>query len=104
TREYQPRWSPDGRWLAFVTWTSRSGGHLWKIRADGRGSPQRLTPRADYFRDPEWSPDGKRIVALRAPRQALVEGTDMFDYGFVTGAQIVTVPSDGGPLEIVSEE
>lgn len=104
TREYQPRWSPDGRWLAFVTWTTQSGGHLWKVRADGRGSPQRLTQRADYFRDPDWSPDGKRLVALRAPRQALVEGNDMFDYGLVAGAQIVTVPSEGGPLEVVTEE
>ncbi|MBK7599018.1 MAG: hypothetical protein IPJ07_11090 [Acidobacteria bacterium] len=26
-----------------------------------------------FYRDPVWSPDGKRIVAIRAPRQSRLE-------------------------------
>ena len=35
-REFHPAWSPDGRWLAYVTWEAE-GGHMWKIPADGAG-------------------------------------------------------------------
>ncbi|MGE0555218.1 MAG: amidohydrolase, partial [Gemmatimonadales bacterium] len=39
--EFFPTWSPDGRWLAFVTW-SGEGGHLYKAPVDGGGAPVRL--------------------------------------------------------------
>src|SRR5205823_10241657 len=32
--EYQPAWSPDGQWLAYVTWFDEEGA-IWKVRADG---------------------------------------------------------------------
>ncbi len=35
-REFKPVWSPDGRWIAFVTWSMDEGGHIWKVRARGR--------------------------------------------------------------------
>ena len=63
-REFQPAWSPDGQWLAYVTW-SEEGGSIWKIRADGQGQPQRLTRADAFYSDVAWSPEGDRIVALR---------------------------------------
>jgi len=65
--EYQPVWSPDGRWIAYVTWTS-GGGQVWKIRSDG-GKPIQLTRVPAYYRDIAWAPDGNFLVALRGPRQ-----------------------------------
>lgn len=65
--EYQPVWSPDGRWIAYVTW-SGGGGQIWKIRSDG-GEPIQLTKLPAYYRDIAWAPDGNTIVGLRAPRQ-----------------------------------
>jgi hypothetical protein len=41
--EYAPTWSPDGRWIAFVSRDDAGLGHLWKVPAAG-GTPQRLTP------------------------------------------------------------
>src|SRR5690606_9753935 len=42
SREYYPAFSPDGRWIAYVTWSDADGGHVWKARADGSGEPVRL--------------------------------------------------------------
>jgi hypothetical protein len=41
------------------------GGHIWRIAADGRGRPQRLTSVPAFYTDISFSPDGSRIVALR---------------------------------------
>ena len=54
-----PRWSPDGRWIAF---DSRPGGQsgVFVVGAEG-GKPRRLTaPTADAF-VPSWSRSGKWI-------------------------------------------
>jgi Tol biopolymer transport system component/imidazolonepropionase-like amidohydrolase len=60
-REYAPVFSPDGRWIAYVSWSDETGGHIWKAPADG-GAPQRLTAEAAYYANPEWSPDGQLIA------------------------------------------
>jgi imidazolonepropionase-like amidohydrolase/Tol biopolymer transport system component len=69
-REYYPSFSPDGRWVAYVTWSDAGGGHVWKARADGGGAPIRLTATPSHVRWPAWSPDGSRIVYSWQPRQA----------------------------------
>ncbi|HEV2386246.1 MAG TPA: amidohydrolase family protein [Candidatus Acidoferrales bacterium] len=66
-RQFEPAWSPDSQWIAYVTWDSEEHGALWKVRADGTGAPQRLSDADAFYSDPAWSPDGTRIVALRAP-------------------------------------
>ena len=77
-REYMPAWSPDGQYIAYVTWSTGSGGHVWKKRADGQGQPEQLTRVAGFYQDPVWSPDGSRIVALRGSTQARMEALGGF--------------------------
>ena len=96
-REFQPAWSPEGEWIAYVTWAAE-GGHLWKVRADGASSPVRLTEHAAFYSDPVWSPDGSRIVALRATTHDRLGGE--FDFG-VVGRDIVWLPATGGDIETV---
>lgn len=59
--EFMPTWSPDGRMLAFATW-SAEGGHIYRVAADGNAEPQRLTRRAAFYSFPIYSPDGGKIV------------------------------------------
>ncbi|MBT3327349.1 MAG: amidohydrolase family protein [Gemmatimonadales bacterium] len=68
-RAYYPAFSPDGAWVAYITWSDSEGGHVWKARADGGGRPQRLTADPAYVRFPEWSPEGDRVVYSSSPRR-----------------------------------
>ncbi len=54
-------WSPDGGRVAFGR-----GSSIWTLGTDGYGLKQILagTPASTY-RDPSWSPDGTRLIALR---------------------------------------
>ena len=92
--EFMPAWSPDGQWIAYVTWT-QDGGQVWKIRSDGSGTPEQLTRLSAYYRDLNFSPDGKRIVAIRAPRQGHIEQFDEWDSTPVN-VDLIWLPSDGG--------
>lgn len=60
--EFMPAWSPDGRSIAYVTW-SRTGGHIYSVPADG-GSSRQLTTAAAYYAYPAYSPDGSKIVFI----------------------------------------
>jgi len=62
-REYAPEFSPDGRWIAYVTWTDQELGHVRKIHAEG-GSPSRLTRVAGHYINPAWSPKGDRLAFI----------------------------------------
>lgn len=98
--EHHPSWSPDGRTLAYVTWSEVDGGHINRVNAAPNSSPRRLTTRAGYYTSPAWSPDGARIVAIRTPalnfQRAIARG------GSSNGSDIVYVGADGGAVTVVA--
>lgn len=55
-----PVWSPDGEWLAYVSFESRSAAiYLQRVRS---GERRRVSARAGVNGAPSWSPDGKRLA------------------------------------------
>lgn len=97
-REHYPAFSPDGRWIAYVTWTDDEGGYVWKAPADGSGTPVRLTEHPAYVRWPAWSPDGERVVYSWQPRQA----GQAFSGGPVAAmTELRHVPVGGGVSETI---
>lgn len=62
-REHAPAFSPDGSSIAYVTWSDREGGHVWKSPL--AGPPQRLTRSAGHYANPTWSPSGDRLAVIR---------------------------------------
>ena len=97
--EAQPAWSPDGAWIAFVTW-SPDGGHLYKVRADGSAPPVRLSTRPAIFQHPAWSPDGTRLVAIQGPARSFREAARQTAPG--ASANIVSLPAGGGDWTLVA--
>ncbi|OLD85019.1 MAG: hypothetical protein AUG85_14840, partial [Gemmatimonadetes bacterium 13_1_20CM_4_66_11] len=94
-KEQVPAWSPDGQWLAYVTWTD-AGGTVNKIRADGRSRPVRLTADTAFYDTPVWSPDGTRIVVVKGPRAPRTAEH------VAPGYELDWVPAAGGALTRIS--
>ncbi|WP_328502302.1 hypothetical protein OG828_24100 [Streptomyces sp. NBC_00457] len=62
-----PQLTPDGRSVLFDSAEANGAGggtqrDLWQVRADGTGSPTRLTDTPANEQDPTVSPDGQRIA------------------------------------------
>ena len=84
--EHSPRWSPDGRKLAFLS--ARSGNHrdeeaddedgdpkeqLWVLPLDG-GEARQVTHEREGVKRFHWMPDGSRLMILSPqPRPTPVE-------------------------------
>ncbi len=94
--EHAPVWSPDGRWIAWVTWNDTVGGDIWRMPTTG-GAAERLTPASAFYDKLAWSPDGSRLVAIRGSR--LHRMRTLEDFGRHSGAaelEYVWLPADGG--------
>jgi len=62
-----PRWSPDGKYLAFLSARQEGKTQVWLLNRIG-GEAQRLTETPQDVDTFEWSPDSKRLcLILRDP-------------------------------------
>ncbi len=61
--EYEPAFSPDGRWVAFTAGRQSGDFDLYVARADG-SEVRKLTSQAGDEYLPSWSPDGSKIAFL----------------------------------------
>src|SRR5882762_7495435 len=58
----QPRWSPDGKTLAFVS-TRDSGAQVWVLPIAG-GDGRKVSHVPDGVSDPLWLPDGSGLLVV----------------------------------------
>jgi tricorn protease len=60
-RERAPAWSPDGKWIAYLS--DATGEYEVYLRPQGGGEARRLTSDGGAWRfDPVWSPDSRKLA------------------------------------------
>jgi len=58
-----PRWSPDGKYLSFLSQRDEGKTQVWLLKRLG-GEAQQLTEAIQDVDDFAWSPDSKRLVLI----------------------------------------
>ena len=87
--DYQPDWSPDGRWIIFARY-DHDAIELWSLdMRDGR--TQKMTSEGAVNVEPRFSPDGKRLAFVSTSYKGhfhIFIGS--FDNGSLTGVRQLT--------------
>lgn len=83
--EYAPALSPDGKWVAYVSWADAKMGHIMLVPLNG-GTPKQLTKIPGRYTNPVWSPDGTKLTFIsdktesRMGLQSQHQGTNYTGY------------------------
>jgi eukaryotic-like serine/threonine-protein kinase len=89
---FLPRWSPDGKQLAFMGHPPGERWQIYVVSAAG-GSPELVFRSGDNLADPNWSPDGKSLVfGENAPSN---QGSAVYILGLKTRTASKLQGSDG---------
>jgi Tol biopolymer transport system component/DNA-binding winged helix-turn-helix (wHTH) protein len=60
-RAFYPRWSPDGKQIAFSGFVPGATFNVYLLSSEG-GTPQRIHPIVQMQTDVSWSPDGNSLL------------------------------------------
>jgi Tol biopolymer transport system component len=77
---WNPVWSPDGKFLYFVS--SRAGNqNFWRVAIDERtgavlSEPEPVVTPSSYSRHPTFSADGKRMAYVQTRNSSNIQGVD----------------------------
>ena len=103
-QEQEPVWSPSGKELAYVTWSDAAGGQIMKaaVVAGGKTKPVVLTAAFANYRDLAWSPDGARIVGVRAATRDLQQANNTAFLPGSEAADFIWIPAAGGDVTVIT--
>ena len=82
----QPRWSPDGKTLAFIS-TRESGAQVWVLPIAG-GDARKVSGLADGASDPVWLPDGSGLIVTSDIKWPVNQEIDQRNGAYPTEARI----------------
>jgi Tol biopolymer transport system component len=103
--EHGPVWSPDGRFIAYVTWNDDDGGRIYRVRADGSGQPERLTPIAAFYDKLAYSKDGARLIGVRGSKMHRMRTLEDFGtHSADAELEYFWLPSSGGSISRIAWE
>ncbi|MGQ0641734.1 MAG: amidohydrolase family protein [Gemmatimonadaceae bacterium] len=89
--DVQPRFSPDGKRVVFVS--DRSGGeNVWIVSLDKKDTLQVTKGATDLYVSPEWSPDGQYVVASKSNSLFGAAKLWMYNVDGGTGINLITQP------------
>lgn len=99
---FHPSWSPDGRELAYVDWTAKDAGHIWRIAVDDpKAVPVRVTATPAFHTHPVFAPGGDRIVAIRSSNSVRMHS--YMEYGALRDGELVNFPARGGEALVIAK-
>ena len=84
----QPRWSPDGKTLAFIS-TRDSGAQVWVLPIAG-GDARKVSRLPEGAADPLWLPDGSGLLVVSDIKWPLNQEIDQRNGAYPTEARIWT--------------
>ena len=97
--EAMPSWSPDSKEIAFVTWDTSQGGHLYKVAANGKGKPIKLSEEAALYTEPAWNKNGK-IVLFSGSQQQFKQATG--PYSLMRKKDLIWVSAQGSSSNFIA--
>jgi Tol biopolymer transport system component len=89
-----PRWSPDGKEIAFVGGSLNETTKVYIVSAGG-GTPRQVTPGNTNENDVTWSPDGNSIIFNTEPQAGEATGSAVFELDLKTGKRTMLPGSEG---------
>ena len=93
SRSDQPKWSPDGKWIAFVS--DRSGrDEVWVADPEGK-TPKKITDLDNEKGALIWTPDSKALFYTAADKK-------LYSYSVADGKTAVVASSDMGRIGSVA--
>jgi Tol biopolymer transport system component len=95
--EANPVWSPDGAYIAYLTWEGTEG-NIYKVKSSG-GKPLKLTRSGAIYSDMAWDHQRNRLVFTMGAAQSYINAIGPFAFG--ASDKLAWMNADGGSITTI---
>ncbi len=92
--EFEPEFSPDGKYLIYVGWLDDQRGSIYKMDLQSQ-VVTKLTTERGYYYGPKYSNRGDKIIFRKGV------GNDVLGYAFGKNPGMYIMPAEGGEPKLV---